>query len=205
MTVGHHPNPKSEESSRYREPMSDSQWQALRSKLARELRELNGNLVERLVEQIQKDIEWLDGHMTRYCEITCPACTDPCCLAQNIFYNRADLLYLVGQKKAATPGPIGEQSSPAPSASRYRLHAFEGPSGQTRRQTADPCRYLAQHGCLLPRIQRPYVCVWFLCEPQMELFACEPAAFQRQFIDVLKNIRTHRLQLESLYEQSFPG
>jgi hypothetical protein len=39
----------------------------------------------------------------------------------------------------------------------------------------------------------------------MELFACEPAAFQRQFIDVLKNIRTHRLQLESLYEQSFPG
>ena len=71
MTVGHHPNPKLEESSRYREPMPDSQWQALWNKLARELRELNGNLVERLVEQLQENIEWLDGHMTRYCEITC--------------------------------------------------------------------------------------------------------------------------------------
>jgi len=205
MTVGHHPNPKLEESSRYREPMPDSQWQALWNKLSRELRELDGNLVDRLVEQLQENIEWLDGHMTRYCEITCAACTDPCCLAQNIFYNQSDLLYLVGREIAAPPCPIGERSSPAPSASCYPLQALEGPSGQTRRQTADPCRYLAQDGCLLPRIQRPYVCVWFLCESQMELFAREPAAFQRQFIDVLKNIRTHRLHLESLYEQSFPG
>jgi len=173
-------NLKGEESAQYRFPISDDLWQNLLVTLRDELSRLDTHQIQLLIRRIAEGIRSMDGVMTRYCELTCPFCEDPCCTGLKVFYNQADMLYLV---------TLGE----------------ELPPGQTRAQAAEPCRYLAPDGCLLPRIIRPYVCVWFICEAQMELFQAESAASQRRFIETMQDVRACRLKIESLYEYYFPG
>jgi hypothetical protein len=168
---------KTEESSLYREPMTDSQWQTICRKLQRQLKKLDQHQIQWLAGQIHQGIHWLDPHMSAYCQATCSTCGDPCCAGREVFFNRADLLYL------ASRGELGL------------------PVGQTRTEPDAICRYLGTTGCLLARTQRPYVCVWFLCEPQIQLLDATPGPFQRQLINVLKNTRTCRLKLESLFEE----
>jgi hypothetical protein len=171
---------KMEESSRYREPLTDLQWQTICLGLQRQLQRLDQCQIRWLARQIFQGLHWLDPHMNAYCRATCPTCDDPCCDGREVFFNRADLLYLIS---------LGDVRSP---------------KGQTRTEPGAGCRYLGPTGCLLARTQRPYVCVWFLCEPQMELFNTTSGSFQRQLINVLTNIRTCRLKLEGLFEELYP-
>lgn len=170
---------KAEESSRYRTPLADVDWLTVADVLRSRVSLLDRESVEALVARISRGIEFLDGTMTRYCEITCPDCADPCCDGREVFFNQADLLYLVAS-------------------------GFELPEGQTRSHPSGACRYLGRFGCLLPRTQRPYVCVWFLCDSQVRLLEMEPAKFQREFVRNLEDIRSARLMLEFMYECAFP-
>jgi hypothetical protein len=170
--------PKTEESNIHREPIADAQWRAIFLSLHHELEALpTASLTEarRLALRIRENLEWLDGCMTEQCRATCPDCEDPCCTGLKVFFNRTDLLYILAS---------GEETPP----------------GQTRDHATGACRYLTPSGCTLPRTRRPYVCVWFLCDPQMELLQQESGAFQRRFIGALQDIRACRLQLEALYE-----
>jgi hypothetical protein len=170
---------KTEESYRYREPLTDSQWQAIWHELHRQVHRLDQDQVQWLAEQIYQGLLWLDRPMTEYCSVTCPSCSDPCCSATSVFFNQADILYLTAQQHV--PPPLG----------------------QTRTQASAPCRYLSPEGCLIARSQRPYVCVWFFCESQMEILNSAPTSFHRQLIQVVQHLRACRLQLESLYEEQF--
>jgi len=172
---------KSEESALYREPMDDGAWQQALATIRAGLSSLDDERISLLAHRIRDGIEWLDGLLSKYCDLTCPACEDVCCLGEKVFFNRTDLLYLAG---------LGGN--------------IPLPSGQTRTATAAPCRYLSRSGCLIPRTVRPYVCVWFLCAPQMVLFQEESPPRQRELIRVFQDIRTNRLRLESLYERHFP-
>jgi hypothetical protein len=168
-----------EESSLWRQPMSDSRWQEVIAGLKTEMALLDQGLVQSLAGRICEAVQRLDSFMTKYCGITCSSCDDPCCSADGIFYNRADMLYLLAM-------------------------GITSLSGQTRTRPHQPCRYLTSGGCCLPRVARPYVCVWFLCEAQMELFQRESGSTQRQFIRNLESIRADRLRIESLYGNLFP-
>jgi hypothetical protein len=170
---------KIEESPRHREPMPDSHWQTLCRSLQSQVSLLPQRQVGELIERIHQGIEWLDEPRTAWCLATCPSCSDPCCTGRRIFFNQADLLCLV----AAGRAPLVP--------------------GQTRTRASDNCRYLSRNGCRLDRQHRPYVCVWFLCEPQMDLFNTHSGSFQRRFINVLRNVRICRLQLETLYQAQF--
>lgn len=171
---------KEEESSECRHPMDGEKWHALTARVRDRLKDLDSEQIRLLAEKIDSGILWLDPVMTRYCELTCPSCEDPCCTGRRVFFNETDVIFLVASK-----GPM--------------------PPGQTRSSETAPCRYLTEGGCLLPRHKRPYVCVWFLCEPQMELFHEESPAFQRELIAVLQEVRHSRLMLDALCEYSFPG
>ncbi|MEN6483764.1 MAG: hypothetical protein ABFD98_02670 [Syntrophobacteraceae bacterium] len=170
---------KAEESSRFRTPLGDADWLMAAETLRSQVSLLDREAVGALVARILRGIEFLDGTMTRYCEITCPDCADACCNGREVFFNQADLLYLVAS-------------------------GFEMPEGQTRNHPFGACRYLGRFGCLLPRTRRPYVCVWFLCESQIRLLEMEPAKFQREFVRKLEDIRSARLMLEFMYECAFP-
>jgi hypothetical protein len=167
-----------EEPALYRRPMSDREWQQVLIVLQGRLSALGAETISPLVRSLRERIQWLDAVMVRYCEATCPSCEDPCCHGLQVFYNRTDLLWLLALDEHFPPG-------------------------QTRRGPTEPCRYLTQNGCILPRMLRPYVCVWFLCEAQVNLLRDEPALFQRHFVRVLEEMRILRLRLETLYRHHF--
>jgi hypothetical protein len=167
----------SEEPALYRRPITDDEWRQVEVMLREGLSRLDQRMIHSLRGWVTERIQWLDGYMAHYCELTCPTCEDPCCDGREVFYNRTDLLLLT----------LG--------ASR------QFPPGQTRERPNEPCRYLDQNGCRLSRMVRPYVCVWFLCDAQMKLLRDEPALFQRNFVRVLGEIRRLRLGLETLYRR----
>lgn len=169
---------RSEESGLYREPMEADRWQDLFGTLRSELSRSDMSEIRSLARCIAEKIQSMDAVMTRYCGLTCPSCEDACCTGLKVFFNRADILCLAALDE-------------------------EAPPGQTRSQPTEPCRYLASDGCRLSRTLRPYVCVWFLCEAQMELLQSESVAFQRKFLKTMQDIRACRLRVESLYEHYF--
>lgn len=164
------------ETSLLRRPLADDEWQGCLATV-REVVVLGGaEVFNGIGERIAGLIQAIDPVMTEYCRRTCPRCADPCCNGRKVFFNRTDLIYLAA---------IGETSVP----------------GQTRSRPDHPCRYLGVEGCGLSRRLRPYVCVWFFCEPQMELLQAESPRFQRRITDALQEIRQARLVLETLYEE----
>ena len=168
---------KSEESPFLRNPMDDDDWLDAVKAVRRGLQFVGRAIALSHAETIRRGIETLDPTMERYCRATCPSCEDLCCSGHAVFYNQADLLYLASS-------------------------GLDIPDGQTRSHSSLPCRYLTGKGCRLPRVRRPYVCVWFLCEPQIDLFERETARFQRDFIKTVQDIRAGRLMIEYLYESS---
>ena len=172
---------KIEESEKGREPMTDSLWRSTLAPIRAWLAALappERERARRMASEIGERLEWLDAPMAEHCRVTCPECDDPCCAGLRVFYNQADLIYL---------SALGETLPP----------------GQTRRSPTEDCRYLSREGCGIPRIHRPYVCVWFLCEPQLAMLSRDPPLFQRRFIAVLGEIRTLRLQLETWFESGW--
>lgn len=165
-----------EESSLYREPLSEAEWNEALGIAESRLRGLHHQSASAIVARIDRAISRLDPIMTRYCDQTCPDCVDPCCRGKRIFFNLADILVLAVRSTGLPPG-------------------------QTRSAAGESCRFWTSKGCTLSRYHRPYVCVWFLCEPQMELLAGEKARFQRDFLQALGEIREGRWTLESLYRE----
>ncbi len=159
--------PVTEETNRFRHPMSDERWRNLFRVLGSAFPPTVKAVLRHHARTIHRHIQSLDPLMDRYCRETYPMCTDPCCLAGGIFYNLADILYLFGLERAL-------------------------PLGQTRTRPTEPCRYLGLRGCLIPRVYRPYVCVWFLCELQTERLLREPARIQRQVAQAYQEIRRLR-------------
>lgn len=158
----------------YKHPIAPVVWRQIITSFKERAIRIDSRRVGLLCHGIREGLLWLDDIMDGYCAATCPDCDDPCCTANGIYYNRADLLYLLG------------------------LHT-DLPVSQTRSRRNEPCRYLTAEGCMLPRICRPFICVWYLCEPQMALFQEEPLLFQRQFIAVMQAIRMCRQELVTLH------
>lgn len=169
---------KTEESSLYRQPLSDRQWQEILAVLKTRMGLLDPRLLQEASCAVRAAHVWLDEVMARYCEAVCPTCRDVCCQAAGVFFNLTDLLVILA---------LG----------------LDPPPGQTRSCAFDPCRYLTRTGCSLKRPLRPYVCVWYLCEAQMDLYREEPASIQRHFVATVESLRGHRLRIEAEYERLF--
>ncbi len=157
----------------FRRPMSQSEWLAAAAAFRASAGHTDRLRFAFLAQGVREGLLWTDEVMDRYCAATCPHCDDPCCSADGIYYDRADLLYLIG------------------------LDA-DLPMSQIRERAGAPCRYLAAEGCILPRMCRPFICTWYLCEPQMALLEAEPLPFQKQFTAIMQAVRRCRLQLLAL-------
>lgn len=96
----------------------------------------------------------LDPAMHRLCQKTCPDCPDPCCQRATVWYDTADLLVL-------------------------GLTRSRWPAGQPHTRVGQSCRYLGASGCRLARIQRPWICTWYLCPRQTARLAAETGSHKR--------------------------
>ena len=163
-----------------RQPYTAAQWHEISQRLKTIVSAQSRTRMLTLAQGIREGLLWCDDTMDRYCAATCHACLDFCCSADGIYYDLADLVYLLTLDN-------------------------DLPASQTRATRGAPCRYLSPEGCILPRMCRPFICTWYLCEPQMNLLEAEPISFQKQFTAVMQSIRRCRQQLIFIHATNLAG
>ncbi len=88
----------------------------------------------------------LSSPMSSLCGVTCNSCTSPCCPGARPYFDFKDLIF-------------------------FHLSHTRPPEAQTIKEQADRCRYISIRGCTLPRLQRPWICTWYICSRQQPLLS----------------------------------
>ena len=108
------------------------------------------------------------------CAESCPWCPDPCCQKASVWFDFKDVLFL-------------------------HLRQLPIPPCQPKESIKTPCRYFGSKGCRLPRINRPWICTWYLCPTQTAKLRKEHAA-KLEFLDrTFAKIKSERNLLEREY------
>lgn len=111
--------------------------------------------------------------MNLLCRQTCPKCTDICCQRAWVWVDFKDLLFL-------------------------HLTNVAVPEQQLLSSQGDQCRYFGIGGCRLDRIQRPFICTWYLCPSQTDLLYTQPEEKHR-LTNTLRCVKDLRRQMEDLF------
>ncbi len=125
---------------------------------------------------MRRRLESIFPLMDRLCRETCPDCINTCCRRAWVWADFKDLLFL-------------------------HLDGIPVPHRQLLGREVDHCRYESPVGCRLDRLQRPFVCTWYLCPAQTRLLDHQPAE-KRNLSRVLEQIKNDRKRMEASYIQA---
>ena len=130
----------------------------------------------RLAHRLKQQLTSTFPLMNRLCRETCPDCADACCRRAWVWADFRDLLFL-------------------------HLAGIPVPDQQMLDQQGDHCRYGSPGGCRLDRIQRPFVCTWYLCPIQTRILRKQPAEAER-LSNTLQQIKIQRRRMENTFIQA---
>jgi hypothetical protein len=108
--------------------------------------------------------------MDALCAQACPGCMDICCRRAWVWADFRDLLFL-------------------------HLAGIPVPEAQLISRRGGRCRYVTPAGCRLARLQRPFVCTWYVCPAQTCCLDRQPD-LKRELTAVLAAIKQDRRQME---------
>ncbi|MGB5984511.1 MAG: hypothetical protein WBG37_04335 [Desulfobacterales bacterium] len=154
------------------------QWQeanfSLKQIIARAGRGLDGS--RDLAVQLSAAYRSIFPDLDRLCRVTCPRCRDNCCRRAWVWFDFKDLLFL-------------------------NLARLPIPPGQLLTQRGERCRYITTSGCCLDRLQRPFVCTWYLCPTQTRRLDRQSADGKVMIQHRLADIKHLRRKMESVFIQ----
>jgi hypothetical protein len=159
-----------------------SEWQEANAAMAAALRtdSRRMEILRDIAQQIRRRVNLLDPMLDGLCGDTCPGCVDKCCERATVWYDFKDLL-------------------------GFHLAAAALPAVQLPSRPKRPCKFLTTDGCALPRIERPFICTWFLCAAQKRALEAWPPS-RRQFLEnSLTALKGGRHRLEELFLQEVAG
>ena len=123
--------------------------------------------------QLRHLLERTSPIMETLCRQTCRSCEDICCRQAWVWADFRDLLFL-------------------------HLAEIPLPDGQLISRSKGHCRYAGPDGCRLDRIQRPFVCTWYLCPAQARLL--DHQSFEKHNLSrILEQIKNDRKRMEAAY------
>ncbi len=125
-----------------------------------------------LAQKIRTRLSSIFSLLDDLCVVTCPWCPDPCCLAARVWIDFKDLLFL-------------------------HLVNHSIPPEQLFSDFKETCRYLSPRGCILPRISRPWVCIWYLCPTQKANLYRKDRHIQDRFSQTIQAIKAGRKEMEA--------
>ncbi len=127
-----------------------------------------------LAVETQAGLERVFPLLDALCRETCSRCPAPCCLHAAVYADFRDLLF-------------------------FSLTGTKPPETQLRRSIGDTCRFLSNRGCRLPRLQRPWICTWYLCADQQALLDSWPDGPRQDLREGLERIRGGRKRMEEAF------
>ncbi len=154
-------------------------WRAANQAVAESIDRCKGAMDAAMVlgQTIRRRIEALDNPMNALCASACHDCRDSCCSRAKVWFDFRDLIYL-------------------------QLGAPAIPTDQLIASMDQTCRYLTNIGCALPRVQRPFVCTWYVCAAQKDHLRHWPRSGAQFLLNSLEALKAGRRQLENLFIQS---
>ncbi len=157
-------------------------WQEANESLAllTRLREPDLFRARAIAGRVRKNIELLGPMLDRLCASTCPWCPEPCCVSAVVWLDFSDLLFL-------------------------HLAGVPVPPAQLRPRTSAPCRFLSPHGCVLPRLARPWVCTWYLCPTQKRRLRQWAPLTQEALLSAQDRVTRARHHLPQAFIQATAG
>ena len=153
-------------------------WQEANTCLATTMRQNHSLLAKshRQAQRVQRSLELIFPLMDRLCRTTCPDCPDVCCRRAWVWVDFKDLLFL-------------------------HLAGIPVPAQQLLDRQTNHCRCESPDGCRLARIQRPFVCTWYLCPAQTQCLRKEPAEM-KMVSESLQQIKRLRREMEASFIRS---
>ena len=153
-------------------------WQAANASLVDAVRRNRPALAaaRRSAGKIRQLLDLSFPVMDDLCRQTCPACTDVCCRRAWVWIDFTDLLFL-------------------------HLAEIQPPVRQLLRRRGDHCGYAGPDGCCLQRMQRPFVCTWYLCPDQTRLLTNRPTE-KKLLAGAMEQIKGLRKQMETAFIQA---
>ena len=136
------------------------------------------NPVYQHAETIRQLFDRLSRPMDELCAVTCVSCRDICCQRATIWYDFKDLLYLYFAF-GRLPGT--------------QIFKDEDSSGALH------CGYFSAAGCLLSRLERPFVCTWYLCPDQKQRLISGKDMDAEEFLGTINQIKQLRAEMESQF------
>ncbi len=131
--------------------------------------------VYKTANQIRHRLEEISGAVEKLCFHTCGHCEDICCIRASIWFDFKDLLYIF----------FGLNKFPA-------SQIIKTASGNGKRA----CCHFSEKGCMLSRLERPFVCTWYFCPEQKEYLIRHHQKTKQTIDQSLKEIKDLRNKME---------
>jgi len=133
-------------------------------------------IVYKTANQIRQKFKEMSGLIEEICSQTCVYCKDICCIRATIWFDLKDLIYIY----------FGTQKFPEHQIikSPYRNHK-------------KACCHFTKKGCMLPRVERPFVCTWYFCPDQKQYIIPENPNMMQCFNQNLEEIKNLRNKMEN--------
>ncbi len=162
------------------------EWEELRESIKRvEKRNKNRwDSIQRKASHIRFLYENLSEPIEEICHHTCTSCKDICCKRATIWYDLKDLIYL-----------------------NFALNRF--PEFQIRKQKDaqgnSACCYFSDNGCLLDRLERPFVCTWYFCPTQTEYLSSHSMDIKQTMDLIFAKIKNLRREIKDEFKRVSKG
>lgn len=118
----------------------------------------------------------LEVPLNQLCIHTCPECAEVCCTKATVWYDQRDILV-------------------------YHLATDSFPATQISKNDAGVCCHLGASGCNLPRLQRPFICTWYICSAQTAILKKTNNNPDTDIQEIIQRIKETRKKIESLCRQ----
>ena len=141
-------------------------------------REYDGEMgqVREKALQFKQAFAIMDPFIQEYTAKVCPYCGTVCCCNKHGFPEFADVVAII-----AMGGTVPQ----------YDLSVDEGAL----------CQFIGEKGCVLPRVERPYRCTWYFCEPLLLQIEIGPARKYREFTQDVMYMGHSRAELLQAFYQ----
>lgn len=155
-------------------PSLPLKWHASNCALARLLNRHRRELdrARAVAMKIRRGIDDLSPLMTALCRRTCRFCPEICCIANTVWIDFRDLLF---------------------------LHLIEAkiPPCQAASEPGEACPFLSHHGCCLPFRIRPWMCIKYICPAQLAVLQKKERPVSAALCTDIRKIENNRLRMEA--------
>jgi hypothetical protein len=116
----------------------------------------------------------LDPFIQSYTAEVCPYCGTVCCAMRHGIPEFADIVGFLSM-------------------------GLEVPGYDLTRDIGGRCQFMGDTGCSLSRIERPYRCTWYFCDPLLKQIEIGPASHYRLFIKDVEGLASARGELMAVF------